>query len=391
MSDALIYGPSTASPALTRKNTLRRPRAIVTINGVRVTCLECIVTQRTHFTSDEFVVHLEPWQQLEGYGIDYWSGIAVAAGSDVTVEISIGMLTSGANNKAQPENSTSLIIGVVDDVEIDPLSGKLIITGRDLSGRLIDTRTTKRWPDLTASQIVEDIANEFQLTPRVTATTEPAGIFYDSQYNETARDRPVWDIVVFLAEHEHFDAYVHGKVLYFGPAEADLDPNPWPIICQRATTGVVWSNMRSLILRRSISLAKDFSVTVRSHNPATGKSVIATAARGGGHHAAPTSASGFANKRQNYVYDLPGLTLEAAQKEAEKRALDQSKFERTVDLECEGDQTLTVARRARLTGTHSTFDQDYTFVEIAHAYSLTAGLTLKAKLKNHAGESQPII
>src|SRR5471030_2334780 len=107
--------------AAPRQSSARRPRGIVKINGTPVSFLSATVENKSHFSADT---------------------------TDVQVEILFGQLSDGDDVSAAPTNVNSVILGQVDDVEINPLDGdSLIISGRDLTARLIDTRTTKMYPD----------------------------------------------------------------------------------------------------------------------------------------------------------------------------------------------------------------------------------------------------
>lgn len=362
----------------------RRPRGVVKINGVPVSFLSANVENKSHFSADTWRVKLEAWQQPEGYGMAYW-----ADATDVQVEVLFGQLQEGDDVSARPASVTSLILGQVDDVEIDPLDGdSLIISGRDLSARMIDTKTTNKWPDHVSSWIVTEIAKQFDLTPQVTATKTPVGQFYNSTYSNLARDVPTWDLLVFLAQQEGFDCYVRGSTLYFGPPQADNDASP-TIITLTGTDGVQ-SNCTRLRLRRSLTLAQDISVTVLSHNVAIGKSVRAIATRAG-KRPATTSSSKAAEKIQSYVLRRAGLSQEQAQQLANKTLLDLTKFERTFEATMEGDPLLTVQKRAVIQGTQTSYDQSYYIHNISRTIDFDGGFVMSFSGKNHSTETNPEI
>jgi phage protein D len=370
-----------------RESSVRRPRGAVRINGVLAPFLSATVTNRTHFSADVWQVELEPWRQPGDFGLRFWSDI-----DDAQVEVLFGLLEPGVRPPVplQPESLKSLVLGQVDDIDIEPNDGRLMISGRDLSARLIDARTTNRWPNQTASQIVTEIAEAHDLIPDVTATKTPAGQFYKQAYSHLSRETPLWDIIVFLAEQEGFDAYVKGTTLYFGPPQAEEDPRPWGIFVERDTQGRHWSNLKRLSMRRSLTLSGETGVTVVSHSPVTGKTVRETWTRAG-KHAPKSSASGYAAKRQSIVIVKPNLTAEQALEHARRIAEDITKFERTIDFHAEGDLELTVQRKVKLTGTESSFDQDYTVAEITWTLSPQAGLEMKVHAKNHDVSSSPTI
>lgn len=387
MSDVL-YGPAqpTSGQPPDRKGTYRRPRGIVRINNAACSFIGADISNRSHFTSDIYSVHLEPWNQPEGFGIDFWSNA-----TDALVEVLFGFLPEDAQPGDVPADLTSLILGQVDDVDIDPCNGTLTISGRDLSARLIDRRTTNRWPDRTATEIVRDIASSNDLQVDIPQETKtPAGQYYHKENFLITRETPLWDIIVFLAQQEGFDAYVKGKTLYFGPPQGDTDPTPWPIYVQRDVNGSVWSNTTSLHLRRSLTIAGDLQVTVLSHDPVTGRTIEETQVRAG-KHGPRNTASGYAAKQQQYVIRKPSMSSEAASQLAKQMLLDISKFERVIEFDSEGDLSVSPQRKIKLSGTSSDFDQEYNIDTVRWRLSSDGGLSMNVHAKNHVTESNTFL
>lgn len=367
----------------TRVSSGRRPRGIVKVNGVPISFIKASVTSKAHFAADTFTVTLEAWNQPEGYGMAYW-----ADATHVQVEILFGSLAPGSDVSSAAGNPTSIILGQVDDVDIDPLDAdSLTISGRDLSAQLIDTKTTNKYPDHVSSWIATTIAKKFNLVPDVTTTTTPVGQYYNQAYASISRDIPTWDLLVFLAQQEGFDCYVRGNTLYFGPPQADSDKTPTTITVQRAGAFVESDAVR-LKLHRSLTLAQDVSVTVLSHNVASGKSVKAVATRAG-KKSANSSASKAAEKVQSYIIRRPNLTQQQAQDLANKTLVDVTKFERTFDATTEGDALLTTQNKAVIVGTKTSFDQSYYIRQITRTLDFEGGSVMTFSGKNHSTETNP--
>jgi phage protein D len=376
MSDALI-GPSTPRPS-----QVRRPRGIVRIGGTPVSFLSFSVTNKGHFTADTFRVELECWQQPQGFGLAYWAGAPMGT----TLEVLIGELGPQDDVGAVPSNVTSLILGQIDDVEPELIGGKLTLTGRDLSALFIDTKTTNKWPTKTASEIVTLLAQAAGLTPNVTATTGSVGELINSQWASLTRDIPQWDLMVFLAQQEGFDLYVTGSTLYFGPAEDD--PSPYPVTVGTDAFGRIWSNAKQIRPKRSLTLAKDISVTVMSHGVQSGRAIHAVATRAG-TKGGGTSHAKSAGNVQNYVIRRPNLTMEQAQQLANQTLAELTKWEKTLEVSMEGDPTITVQRMLHLTGTGSVFDQDYYIDQITRSYAFNGSFDMTIHAKNSPVVSQP--
>src|SRR5258708_3913007 len=89
------------------------------------------------------------------------------------VELFIGFPADVSN--FTPADLKSWIYGQVDEIEIDPVQNTIHVRGRDLTRVFIDTKTTQKWPNQTASQIATSLAKGHGLTPVVTATTTKVG------------------------------------------------------------------------------------------------------------------------------------------------------------------------------------------------------------------------
>lgn len=381
-----MSGSGTSPIATPRRPSGRRPRGQMLLNGNAVTFVKFEVTNKSHFTADTWSVDLEPWQQPEGYGLTWWANAPVGN----RVELLVGMLDITQNVGDVPNSLTSLITGQVDDFHCNPLTGKLTLTGRDLTAVLIDMKTSNKWPDRVSSQIVTALAQQVGLTPQVTATNTPAGELYKSSYVSLQKEIPMWDLICFLAQQEGFETFVSGTSLYFGPPVANSDPNPYMISMSggapRGTS--IFANVETLELRRSFTFATDISVTVLSHGSFAGKSVKAVATRAG-NKAPQSSANKGAGTVQNYVLRRPGLTQEQAQQLANSTLADLTQMERTFTATAEGDPTLSTHRKARVTGTGTSFDSDYYFVNVHHSLTFKGGYSVTMEAKNIPPATEP--
>ena len=359
----------------------RRPRAILRIGGKSTPILAYSVENNTNFQADTFSAQLECWQQKDGFGLPYW-----ASAGPTIVEILLGFLQPGQLESDTPSNFMSLMTGQVDDAECDPTSGALSISGRDLTAKLIDTKTTKTWPDQTASQIVTMLAGQVGLTAQVTATKTPVGKYSKSAYAAVSRETPLWDLITTYAQQEGFDAYVSGTTLYFGPSQADSDPNPYLVTCVRdQTDNTVNCSVETLKLKRSLTLAKDISVTVIAHSLKTGKPVKEIASRQGVKTTKTSQTK--TQTTQNYVIRRPNLTPQQALQLAQKTLDDLTRHERTFEASHFDNGTLNTRRKVRISGTASDFDQDYFLDKVSRSFSFgECSMTFSGK--NHPVETQ---
>lgn len=216
-----------------RTSSARRPRGIVKINGQGVTAKGFEVHQKNYFAAATFRVDFEALQQPEGYGLSFWAGAGTTQ-----LECLMGFLGAGDSVSAAPSNPTSLVIGNVDDVDIDPITGNLVATGRDFTALFINNKVTSQWPDAVASDVATKLAQENGLTPQVTTTTTQIGTKYNNQFAAMRHDLPEWDLLTWLAQQEGFDCYVKGTTLYFGPPQADNDPSPYIVALSPGSKGL---------------------------------------------------------------------------------------------------------------------------------------------------------
>lgn len=403
--------PDTATVTATsgsRPSYVRRPRGVLKINGAMCQFIRCTVENKSHFAADSWIAEIEPFDHPQGFGWDFWD----QADPDTTVEILYGLLGYAEDVYAPPSNLTSLIFGQVDDVEIDPARSKLVLTGRDLTARLIDRKTSNKWPDKTASQIVSDLATEVGLTPVITDTKTPAGTYYANSYVKLQKDLPMWDLVTFLAQQEGFQARVKGQSLIFGEPPDD-DPDPVQIVCQRAGSGLDYLTVTDLKLHRSLTLANDISITVLSHGTKKNQTIKAVASRSGirggttsrnpGGKRETSLPSGTGSKKgadstlrpsqggQNYRISRPNLTQDQANQLAQNMLDNISKWERTFEAQSEGDETIDIDRMARISGTLTTWDGKYFLTHVRHEMSIESGYSLNYGGKNHPTDSEPVL
>ena len=270
---------------------------------------------------------------------------------------------------------TSLIQGMVDSLAIDPLSGTVRLEGRDLTAALIETRTQETFSNRTASEIATILAGRHGLTPAVTPTSTPVGRYYQNEHDRITLDQfshatTEWDLLVFLARQEGFDVFVQGTTLYFQP------PSPGQVPAMQVGP----TDVMDLQLHRSLTLARDIEVTVKSWNSHQ-RSAFTQTARASGLQGSGAGA-GPATPPQRYVLVRPNLTPNQALQLAQSRLAELTQHERVIDLLLPGELTLTPRSLLLLTGTGTGFDQIYYIDMIERELHLASGFTQRIRAKN---------
>lgn len=363
----------------------KRPRGWAQIGGQYCSVLKFQVAMKRPRSANTFSIHLEPFQQPEGFDFQYW---ADKAPGGVQVEVFAGFLSTSQDVTARPSDPTSLILGMADDVAINPLTGHLEVTGRDMTSKLIDQKTSNRWPQHTSSQIVTTLAQQAGLQVQATNTSTPAGEYYSSAYGQLARSRTMWDLITYLAKNEGYDAYVKGNTLYFQPPQSSATASPIQITIGRNQNGVIVSNATTLEFHRRLTLAQNLQVHVKSHHGWHAKSVDAVATRG---------AKGGGSGTQAYSVSRPNKSEQQAQQLANnmlgKLAQHEFGFSATMDA----DLTRTALDQAQIIGTGTSFDTTYDLASLTFDWDSADNGGLKmafsAKLeapKGQGGTNDPL-
>ncbi len=333
------------------------PRLCVLINGqALVGAVQAEVTSNNHYGADHF-------SAVAAIGPDSWADVSFwAAQQDIAVDIQFSV-DGGAN-------FVSLLQGAVDNVVVDPVTGLVHLDGRDLTAQLIETRTQETFANRTASEIATLLAGRHNLSARVAPTSTPVGRYYQSEHDRITLDQfcratTEWDLLVFLARQEGFDVFVQGAALYFQPSSQQ----------EGSVVQLCPTDLTELRLERSLTLARDIEVAVKSWNSRLG-SVFVQRARASGSSAGNTSTV------QNYAYVRPNLTPDAALKLAQQKLTELTRHERIVELGMAGELTLTPRSMIMLQGTGSDFDQLYYVDVIVRRLHYQGGFTQHIRARN---------
>lgn len=355
----------------------RRPRSIIKINGAKIPGLKGWTWDgNTLFQADTFSA------SFALFGLGAANDAAwFASQSSLDVEILQGWPAEAAN--FSESDLESIFQGRVDEPVLDWERGLLSLTGRDRTADLIDNKTSDKFPNKTSSEIATILARRHGLKPVVTATKRLVGAFYKDTHTRLEDDRTEWDLLTWLAREEGFITYVAGQELHFEPHGSTAQPYKltWT---PSASGGPPSLNGSTLQTSRSLTIAKDIEVTVRSWTPKRKKAVVVKATRqkkGGG-------------KVQKYSYVIPGLSPAQAQQRANAILADLSRHEMKLRLTGPADNLLQKTSRIDLSGTATLFDQSYFPDSIVRTYNAAAqagGYSWTVSAKNHSPESEPTL
>jgi phage protein D len=326
------------------------------------------VTNASHYAADTFKLTAAVAKLPPGLGPLYFS-------SSVGDQLEI---FAGIKEQGQPK---SLILGVIDDVEYDPVTQTLDFTGRDLSSLMIDTRTAEDFQDQTASNVVKTIAARHGLKANAATTSSFVGSYNELYTNQITKDQAEWDLLMILAEREGYDLWVSGNTLNFQPPVA-LNSDPYVLLWSDQGQGNRVANFEGLKLHRSQTLAKDIIVKVASWNQAQGTTVKAEAKRS---QANKSQRAG--GQAQIYTFNPPNLTQAQAQQFANNKAEEITRHERVITGRLPGDNLLTNRSLIKLVGTNTSWDQLYFLDSVTRRMSVTEGYAMEFRAKNHSPQS----
>lgn len=322
-------------------------------------------------------------------------------------------VTVGTEPQASVQGSgTTLIVGRVDDVVVDPVADEIILSGRDLTGLLIDSRTSgdamQQYQNSTASQIVQGLLAPFSAWfagNNITATTQQVGAYFGGNFLYLFRNRSVWDVIVWLAQTnvgsggspDPFVAFVDGFSLSFGPASPPTGYFliEWTPPAPTAKTSYPTANVTHLDIAHNLTLAKDVSVTVMGFNPMIGRySVTASGKHAQGH----TGGGSFSQSLyssvgyQHFVYVQNGITPIQAQQIAQSKAKALSQHEYILRVTMPGDPTLDPSQIVRFKSPLIPGgEMDFWVNAVTWRLNESNGLDMELWLKNHPTGSQVVL
>ena len=353
---------------------VRLPKLRVLANGMPIAgVVSAEVTSNNHYAADRFRVDIATSAD-PSMGPAFWAGTA-------SIVIDVQVSVQPAPVAAAATSWQSLAQGQVDLVDIDMVSRIARLEGRDFTAALIEARTQETFANRTSSEIATILAQRHGLTPQVTQTTTPVGQYYQLEHDritldQFSRSTTEWDLLINLAQHEGFDVFVQGTTLVFAPPTQQPDN---PIVLRPVTTVTGPANILDLRVERSLTLARDIEVTVKSWNTKQQNAFTQTARASGQNGSATPSSTGPA---QRYVFVRPNLTMDEALKLAQSKLAELTRHERTIIAAMPGELSLTPRSIVILEGTVTSFDQSYYVDEIERSISIGSGFTQRIVARN---------
>jgi hypothetical protein len=350
----------------------RQPRGAVKVNGAEVSGWLSFDTDANEYASpDTFKVTFALSALPDDHNAAWWASQA----ADIFVELFAGFPADP--NAYSAAELTSIFYGQADDLEFDYDDLTLHVSGRDLTAKLLDNKSSEKYRNQTASQIASALAAKYGMTPVVTATTTKVGTYYAAEHVDLKSDRTQLDLLTWLARQEGFRVFVKGKELHFEPLPP-YPPSPFILEKVAAADGPAAWNGQSVKIGRTLTVAKDVSVTVTSWN---GSKKLAYTRKA-------TRSKKGSGSVQNYAYRIPNLTPEKAQARANQLLAEISRHEVKLNFDGPAENGLAVDGVILVKGTATALDQLFFPASIARSMVFGGGYGWTVSAKNHSPETQ---
>lgn len=367
------------------QSEVRHPRAIVQINGIPTPFISLEWTSPTYYEADTFELMLAVNAFPAKMNTDFWM-----LNQAFLVNVYIGFPKDWDNYTTA--DLDLMLTAQVDDLEITQEQGTYFLTGRSLTAKFIDNKTTEKFPNQTSSQIAEILAKRRGLQAVVTPTKTPVGVYYNLDHVHLTDQTTEWDLLTYLAQKEDYLVYVEGTTLYFIPKPKPTD-DPYLLQYVKPTDDSASPalNGMSLRLHKSLTLARNVIVEVRSWNAKQKKGFTVTT------KAVPNKKTFISSKAQpigdaeKYSYVFGGLSRQQALEKAQEILRQITQHQRNIEADLPADNKIKKNSIIKLQGSTLDFDQIYYPSRVTRHLSMTEGYRMTIEAKNSDPQSTVVI
>ena len=323
----------------------------VLINGCPVQgLLRASLTTSNCFSADTYALTFAIGPSPFG-DVSFWSTL-----SSAYVEI---ILASSVGSQQQ-----GLVTGMVDIVRIDPIRMTVSISGRDLSSTLIDSYRQQDFVNQTASEIAATIAENHNLLPIVTPTSDIVGRYYDDGYTrlsvgQFSRLRSDWDLLVQLARENGFDVFVQGTSLFFQP----------PDLLAELPVRIPFRNVKAVRFEQNLCITSGANALVQSWNS---QNMAAYASNATGGDLGTTQPITNTNT-QPFLFSASNFTSQQVSDTAARFAAELHRLGTVMHIEMPWNVSLSPRTLILIDETESPLDTTYQIDHIERHFSTTSG------------------
>lgn len=259
---------------------------------------------------------------------------------------------------------TLFFTGLLDRIEVVIVDDMVTLTGRDRSAMLQDGFTHRQLRNASAKDILESIAKKYGLTldTKLDSGAKLGEIFEDEKYakeNIPSSGWNDWELLTKLADRLSYSTYVDGDKLVFQPYEEATDTIEFAL----------GKNIANLTMIRNFNVDEArIKVEFVSVDQQTKKTEVISVGGGGGK----------AQPGEQAVYRMPVLPNtppDALERMAQAFVRAAVQTEAMVIIESVGHPSQSLRKKIRLSGTQTSFDQDYRIASIAWQFGFEHGWT----------------
>ncbi len=353
-------------------SSLRRPMSQVTCNGVVLpACLSWRVEQSIHFSADTFEVELAVAALQPPYDLNW-----LLSQSEMVIEIRAGLSSIGQLETADPQGALiSLIKGPVDSLSFNPRTGVIALSGRDLSARFLDQRIDLGLRNRSASDVLTELAAKHGLQAKITAPSEPVGLFYNIDWNRLSGRRTEWDLICGLAQECDALVFMTGETLVFTPKPRASDAQTFPVAYGSSSDLGQGVSVLDLTFQKSIRYGAGGTVEVASWNARRKQAYRSLSTYG-----APGAAA------SSYRLTTPGLTQDQVAQFAATVARGLAEQAASLNIRLPADLALDPRGLIALTGVNPFVDGLYQCAATSWSLSREEGFLMTLDARSLAQE-----
>lgn len=340
---------------------IHNPTATLTIAGNIVQAEDVSVHMSRDSKTDTMTAMIALYGQ--GPALSFW-----ASTNPMPIQCTI---SDGGGAQAQ------LFDGNVDSVDVDFGAGKVSISARDKTAKMLDKKSGKKHLNKKPHEIVQAYASDNGIQCDADQITDKAGKAFQIDYVALMHRVSDWHAVQHVAETHGMTAYATQGKLYFKKIPESLPV--YPVFFNPPTaSGHGSSNLLRLTAKRNLQLGKSIKTTVHSWHHKDQKKYDGTHTEQG------------SGDTLEYHLHHPGLSKDQADKRAKAHNAKATKHEIELSIEVPGDPSINARMNVSLNGTGSSFDQTHEIVTVEHKLNIQSGyvvsITTKTKSSKRGGK-----
>lgn len=365
-----------------KRNGTRPARGIVVVNNKQVKFNSFTVEQNGFSAADTFDIELpffireqQAGEMVLSNGPDFQSILLTQ--DVIPIQLYVGHpknpLNYGIGDLVQ------LMDGTMDTARwnFDISGERITLNGRNIVGKMIDTKLIDKFPNQTSSSIAESLASKYKLKTMIAPTTTLAGTYYNKSSAFTPdTETTEWDLLQYLAKQENFIVRIKNNILMFGPySDITGYEGVDPIV-------YTWGyDIERLEIERSPHAARDIVVKVISYERKSKTRIIETA---NSSTQKSLGASGQVGRREQYIetYTIPGLTRDQAQKKAQAIYDQLSRSQLIGQIDCAGNIDMAIDRLIQIQGIGLGLQNNYYLNKVSHKFDLSNGYSNNCSFSN---------